>query len=148
MEQRTRCIQSDISGGIEGLPLQLMIMILVATLGTAVIIGWMGSIETPHAIGDVEVEPESILATNGVFGFTVYVEDQDGNPLSGATVLVTNVNVKDSEGRMPLDTTSSDGTVIFSGLTMERHGNTEFLKINVSKPDYGEKDNIRVVVRF
>lgn len=35
-------------GGIEGLPLQLMIIILVATMGTAIIVGWMGSIETPN----------------------------------------------------------------------------------------------------
>ena len=33
------------SGGIEGLPLQLMIIILVATMGAAILVGWMGNIE-------------------------------------------------------------------------------------------------------
>ena len=84
MDHKTRRISKDNSGGIEGLPLQLMIMILVATMGTAIIIGWMGSIETPHAIGDVDVDPEKVDSVGEEFGFTVYVEDQDGNPLEGA----------------------------------------------------------------
>lgn len=40
-------LKNDRSGGIEGLPLQLMILILIATLATAIIIGWMGNIEEP-----------------------------------------------------------------------------------------------------
>lgn len=148
MDQRARRISNDNSGGIEGLPLQLMIMILVATMGTAIIIGWMGSIETPHAIGDVDVDPEKVDSVDGSFGFTVYVEDQDGNPLEGATVMITNTSVTDGSGRTPLETTGSDGKATFSGLTMERHGSVEFIDISISKPGYGERDGIKVVVRF
>ena len=36
----------------------------------------------------------------------------------------------------------------FNGLTMERHDNIVFVDIRISKPGYGEKDNIRIVVRF
>jgi len=75
---------SDDYGGIEGLPLQLMIVILVATMGTAIIVGWMGSIETPHSIGEVEYE-DCINAEDGTIPtFTVTVYDQDGNRLEGA----------------------------------------------------------------
>lgn len=148
MEQLNRDFHNDRRGGIEGLPLQLMIMILVATMGTAIIIGWMGSIETPHAIGDVDVDPDNVDAIDGTFGFRIYVEDQDGRPLEGATVMVTNSNVKGSDGRTPVVTTDSDGYASFSGLTMVRHDGIGFVDINISKPGYGEKDNIRVVVRF
>mgnify|MGYP003225205835 CR=1 FL=1 len=68
-----RDIRTDRSGGIEGLPLQLMIVILVATMGTAIIVGWMGNIEAPHAIGDVETPGPIIDASGGTMnGF--YVE--------------------------------------------------------------------------
>ena len=148
MDHRTRRISKDNSGGIEGLPLQLMIMILVATMGTAIIIGWMGSIETPHAIGDVDVDPEKVDSVGEEFGFTVYVEDQDGNPLEGATVIINNTNVTDGSGKTPIEITGSDGEATFSGLTMSRHGTVEFIDITVSKPGYGERDGIKVVVRF
>lgn len=51
-------------GGIEGLPLQLMIIILVATMGTAIIVGWMGSIETPQSIGSVDFG-DNVTAEDG-----------------------------------------------------------------------------------
>ena len=148
MDHRAREISRDRSGGIEGLPLQLMIMILVATMGTAIIIGWMGSIETPHAIGDVDIDPEKVDSVGEEFGFTVYVEDQDGNPLQGATVMINNTSVTDGSGKTPLETTGSDGKATFSGLTMERHGTVEFIDITISKPGYGERDGGKVVVRF
>lgn len=148
MEIRNRELSGDRNGGIEGLPLQLMIMILVATMGTAIIIGWMGSIETPHSIGEIDVEPDDVCAVDGAFGFTVYVGDQDGNPLEGATVFVTNSNVHDVDGRTPVAITDVHGKATFIGLTMERHDNIGFVDISISKPGYGEKDNIRIVVRF
>ena len=83
-----RDIRTDRRGGIEGLPLQLMIIILVATMGTAIIVGWMGNIETPHAIGDVETPGPIIDASGGtVDGFYVEVRDQDGDYLKDAAVV-------------------------------------------------------------
>ena len=42
--------------------MQLMIIILVATMGTAILLGWMGSIETPKSIGDVTAELNAVKA--------------------------------------------------------------------------------------
>ena len=50
-----KALRKNRKGGIEGLPLQLMIIIMVATLGTAIIIGWMGNIEEPDSISRVDV---------------------------------------------------------------------------------------------
>jgi len=52
-----RRIVCDTSAGIEGLPLQLLIMVVVAGLGLTVIVGWMNSISAPHSIGDIIVTP-------------------------------------------------------------------------------------------
>jgi len=83
LKSHIRRLRGNKRGGIEGLPLQLMIIILVAALGTAIIIGWMNSIDTPKSIRSVEAEPVSINGTNGV-DITINVTDQDGNPLPGA----------------------------------------------------------------
>ena len=52
---KDKALRKNRKGGIEGLPLQLMIIIMVATLGTAIIIGWMGNIEEPHSISRVVI---------------------------------------------------------------------------------------------
>ena len=61
-------LKNDRSGGIEGLPLQLMILILIATLATAIIIGWMGNISTPESIGDVTLDKSDVSAVRGANG--------------------------------------------------------------------------------
>jgi len=58
-------IGGDRDGGIEGLPLQLMIMVIVAGLGTAVLVGWMGGLTAPEAISSVNCSPNEILLSDG-----------------------------------------------------------------------------------
>ena len=126
-------------GGIEGLPLQLMIIILVATMGTAIIVGWMGSIETPQSIGSVEFG-DNVTAEDGTIpSFTVTVYDQDGNRLSGATVLLDGLNVKMND---------KDGVAIFSDLTIDPAGSSRvgYLYVNVEKPGYTAGAENRVMV--
>ncbi|MBQ8179124.1 MAG: hypothetical protein IJ026_01585 [Candidatus Methanomethylophilaceae archaeon] len=146
---RTKGPSGDRRGGIEGLPLQLMIVILIATMGTAIIMGWMGSIETPKSIGGVDVTPSEVGVSDGTLdsGVEVYVYDQDGNPLGDAVVILTGLGVMDASGGTPHGTTGPDGTVLFQGLVVERlHGQFGFLTVNVSKPGYGEDDSARLVV--
>lgn len=128
------------SGGIEGLPLQLMIMILVATLGTAIIIGWMGSVESPHYIGDVEVEPFPILNIGGESeqSFRVYISDQDGNPLEGAVVLLSGRGVHTPGSDKAYAVTGLDGWADFGKLQFRSSG-PGTMTVNVSHTDYGEK---------
>ena len=40
-------------GGIEGLPLQLLIIIVVASLGLTMMVGWINNIEEPSTISRV-----------------------------------------------------------------------------------------------
>ncbi len=112
---RYRDIRTDRSGGIEGLPLQLMIVIIVATMGIAIIVGWMGNLETPNSIGDVEISPLYLEAdnNNGVENFTVTVRDQDGEFLEGAVVVFQNNFVSMADLDAPKDAT--DGQTLGVG---------------------------------
>ena len=183
-----RNIRKDNEGGIEGLPLQLMILILIATLATAIIIGWMGNIDTPDSIGEVSVDVSSVDAESssssssksssysGYYGsyyssknntnkttttttnsnlyktiktgFTVYVTDQDGNPLEGAVVTLSGNGIQTTDGTTPHETTNSNGEVTFTGGTLElkMSGNTAYITIEVSKPGYGEDSTCKLIV--
>lgn len=137
------------SGGIEGLPLQLMIIILVATMGTAIIVGWMGSIETPHAIGDVQYDGTVEADDDGTLDpVTITVLDQDGNLLEGATVLLSGMNVEKSDGSTAYAITGDDGSVTFEDLKITKSSSLEvgFLKILVTKSGYTDSSEYRITV--
>jgi len=145
-----RKLNSNKKGSIEGLPLQLMIMIIIATMGTAILIGWMSNIDTPKHIGGVEVVSGDIVlngnsTTNGYI--EVYVTDQNGNPLSGATVVLSGLGVADKNGKTAYANTDSMGRAVFDGLKITlRNSEIGFINVNVSMPEYGENNNTRVAV--
>lgn len=152
IEMNDRDLRRDIRGGIEGLPLQLMIVILVATMGTAIIVGWMGNIDAPHSIGDVEVSDSYVEAENGIIsGFTVEVRDQDGEYLENAVVVFPNnyVTMTTEEGSEPATAmTGPNGKAVFGDLAVDSNG-TELLTLDilVYKSGYGEK-TVDVLVRI
>lgn len=142
-------ISNNRRGGIEGLPLQLMIVIIVATLGTAIIMGWMGNIEGPRSIGSVEVLSGDILLRDGSTStgmVDIRVTDQDGNPLEGATVVLTGLGVTDRYGKTVHGYTDAKGRVSFSGLMITMNGNIGFITVNVSDPNHGENNATRIAV--
>ena len=111
-----REISDNRDGGIEGLPLQLMIVILVATLGTAVIMGWMGGIDSPHFIKTIGVEENVVVIENGVIGdIHVCVLDENDEPLKGVSVLISNKQVV---GPTSYVTTDDNGRAVLKGWTL------------------------------
>ncbi|MCL2607292.1 MAG: carboxypeptidase-like regulatory domain-containing protein [Methanomassiliicoccaceae archaeon] len=147
-----RRLRTDKSGGIEGMPLYLMIIILTATLGTAVIIGWMGALELPDQIGSVHVDSDDIVL-NSESRYTdsgylrVYVTDQNGNGLAGATVVLSGCSVSTSTGGTVYGTTDAHGYVEFSDMHISLHGqNLGFITIHVSKPGYGSNSATKAAV--
>ncbi len=138
-----RRISKNKKGGIEGLPLQLMIIIMVATLGTAIIVGWMGSIETPHSIGEVNVITDNVEVKNGLTttGIELYVYDQDGNPVKNATVVLSGLGVYEGSkiNSTVHTTTDANGYASFnSRLHVNLSGVVGHLTVTVSSSDYGE----------
>jgi len=140
-------IASDTSAGIEGLPLQLLIMVVVAGLGLTIIMGWMNSIAAPHSIGDIVVNPGEIIVRDqdgdGIFNasgvlLTVTVTDQSGDRLEGATVTLQGANVMTSKGEVVRGVTNSRGQVTFHDLKVEQFGSRlTTITVTVAKGDYG-----------
>ncbi len=81
-----RKMRANKKGGIEGLPLQLLIIIVVASLGLAIMVGWMNNIEEPDMIDSVEASYEK---SGDAYEVTVRVLDQDGYGVEGADVILT-----------------------------------------------------------
>jgi hypothetical protein len=137
-------------GSIEGLPLQLMIVIIIATMGTAILIGWMGDIESPKSIGTVDVISGDIVLNGSSTSegyIEIYVADQSGDPLSGATVVLSGLGVTDKNGRTAYANTDGEGYAVFDGLRINLRGaNVGFITVNVSMSEYGENSTARVAV--
>lgn len=149
MKRRTTEVRlkDDCSGGIEGLPLQLLIMVVVAGLGLTIIVGWMNSISAPHSIGEIFVSPSEILVYDedgdGLYArsnvlLTVTVTDQSGDRLEGATVMLDGANVKTTSGDVVRGVTDIHGQVVFTGLKVESFGSKlTTITVTVAKGDYG-----------
>lgn len=128
-----------------------MIMILVATLGTAIIIGWMGNIETPNSISNVELGSSSVTLNNTSGSdyvtsqpIKVRVFDQNNDPLQGATVVLTGYGIMDGDSTV-FGETDKDGSVEFgSGLTLRMDGKIGYITVKVSKPGYGEDSSCKI----
>ncbi|MFP4197277.1 MAG: carboxypeptidase-like regulatory domain-containing protein [Methanomassiliicoccales archaeon] len=144
-------------GGIEGLPLQLMIMVLVAGLGTTVILGWMGGLEAPKTIDSVHVSPGRVVLGDpdgdGIFSTSdievvVTVQDQEGSGIPGATVLLEGSSVKyGGDDEAVHGVTGPDGRVEFTDLNVSSAGEgISYLHITVAKPGYGSESTTSVPV--
>jgi len=151
-----RDLASDSGGGIEGLPLQLLIMVVVAGLGLTIIMGWMNSIKPPNTIGDVYVTPSEIevhdpdgdgiyTASNVIVSVTV--TDQNGDRLEGATVVLDGAGIRDSSGNTVRGVTNDRGQVILSGLTLEHFGSKmTSVTVTVAKGGYGIDSSFEIPV--
>ena len=146
----------DCEGGIEGLPLQLLIMVVVAGLGLTIIMGWMNSIAAPHAIGEVFVAPGEIIVydedgdglyTAGGIVMTVTVTDQGGDRLEGATVMLDGANIATVIGGQVRGVTNERGQVVFKDLKVEQFGSRmTTVTVTVAKGDYGIDSSYEIPV--
>ena len=140
-KSRIKRIKRDEHASIEGLPLQLMIMGIIASLGTAVIVGWISSIQTPTYIGQVDFSPQEILVYdtdgNGIFDtklkdFTLRVLDTGGNPIENANVLIEGSSVNNDHHRL-YGKTDADGMVVFHDVSFRLIGDrTTSVAVTVS----------------
>jgi hypothetical protein len=154
--KKIRRIGHDCQGGIEGLPLQLLIMVVVAGLGLTIIMGWMNSISAPHSIGEVFVNPSEItvydddndgLYTREGLTITVTVTDQSGDRLEGATVVLDGANVMAKDGGQARGVTDTSGQVVLSNLKVEQFGSKlTTIVVTIAKGDYGLDSSYQIPV--
>jgi hypothetical protein len=153
---RVHGLGTDCDGGIEGLPLQLLIMVVVAGLGLTIIMGWMNSISAPHSIGEVFVSPSEIVVydpdSDGIYTaegilMTITVTDQSGDRLEGATVVLEGANIRSSTGESVRGVTNVRGQVVFTGLFIEQFGSKlTTITVTVAKGDYGIDSSFEIPV--
>ena len=156
MKRFKKGLGKDCEGGIEGLPLQLLIMVVVAGLGLTIIVGWMNSIAAPHAIGEVFVAPGEIIVFDedgdGLYTaddivMTVTVTDQSGDRLEGATVMLDGANIVTSIGGQVRGVTDERGQAVFTGLKVEQFGSKmTTITVTVAKGDYGIDSSYEIPV--
>jgi hypothetical protein len=156
MMRKWRRLPGDRDAGIEGLPLQLLIMVVVAGLGLTIIMGWMSSISAPKSIGEIFVTPGEIVVYDtdgdGVYvreglTLTVAVTDQEGDRIEGATVVLEGGNVRTADGGLVRGITDSRGQVVFAGLVVEHFGRTlSTVTVTVAKGDYGIDSSFEIPV--
>ncbi len=151
-----RRLARDTRAGIEGLPLQLLIMVVVAGLGLTIIMGWMSSISAPNSIGNIYVTPGEIVVYDtdgdGVYTreglmLTVAVTDQKGDRIEGATVVLEGGTVRTEDGGVVRGVTDSNGRVVFTGLVVEHFGRViSTVTVTVAKGDYGVDSSFEIPV--
>ncbi|HEY3419972.1 MAG TPA: carboxypeptidase-like regulatory domain-containing protein [Methanomassiliicoccales archaeon] len=155
MRMRTQ-FKRDRSGGIEGLPLQLMIMVLIAGIGSAVLLGWMGNLNAPQSIGSVTATPMELVAHDGngdgIFearnvDVTITVSDAKGDPVTGATVVLDGCNIAKQDGTRPYGTTDSNGRITLNNLQLTQTGKAVgFVSVTVTKSGYGTDSGLSIPV--
>ncbi len=143
MLERLKRIRSDERAGIEGMPLQLMIIVLVAGVSMAIILGWTTGLSAPQTIASVTSSPGEIEVSdgNGDGMFTaegqsvnVYVSDSEGKPVEGATVILEGGCALADDGGTPHATTDARGVASFSSLTVQKYGGSVgFITVTVVK---------------
>jgi hypothetical protein len=131
-------LKGNNKGGIEGLPLQLMIVIMVATMGSAVIMGWMGSIDTPQYISTLGVEENIVYIDDGeIPDIHLLVLDQNDEPMKGVTVRIMNSQVYHPEGKDYDVITDTYGRTVLKGWLLGDYPmGTISLKISAYKSGY------------
>jgi len=126
-----RKIELDNRASIEGLPLQLLIIGLIASLGTAIVVGWISSIEAPRFIGDVIIDPDEIILTDSdgdgqyfevLEELTIRVLDTADKPVVKATVVLEGGSI-DNEHHRVHGTTDSNGILRFESVPLRVTGN-------------------------
>ena len=109
--------------------MQLIIVVIVATVGTAVIMGWMGGIDSPHYIKTLGIEENVVIVEDGVIGdIHVCVLDERDEPLRNVSVLISNKQVS---GPVDFVTTDSNGRAVLHGWTLSDYPKST-IKLNVS----------------
>jgi hypothetical protein len=155
MRMRTQ-FKKDRSGGIEGLPLQLMIMVLIAGIGSAVLLGWMGNLNAPDSIGSVTSSPTELVAHDGNgdgmyeasnVDITITVYDGKGDPVTGATVVLEGSGIARPDGARPYGTTDTNGHLDLNDLRLEQTGKAVgFITVTVTKSGYGTDTSLSIPV--
>ena len=159
--QRRKLCWNGRKGSIEGLPLQLLIMIVIAAVGLGILLAWLNSVGNQKGIGTIAVYSSYAGGYDRISAVKVHgnpdeeandpdpdtlwikVYDTTGNPLNGASVSLEGCNVYFAGitghlgGAVPQDGVAW-GIDISSCILPPDVANGNIM-IKVSKTEYGHK---------
>lgn len=155
--QGLRRLRTDRFGGIEGMPLQLLIMVIVAGVALAIILGWVLSLPPPSVIRTVSLShgsvpipssPLDLVAKKSVNTFTVTVYGADGAPVTGAVVTLEGALTAGRLSRADGDDTKDDGMVSFSNLEfrLPPGASTGVVRVSVFKAGFTAPSPLEILV--
>ncbi len=121
-KMRRNILKKDKKGALEGLPLYLIILVVIAGVGTVILVGWMMSSQSTE-LDSIAVKDATMRHTWTTNTITAY--DQNGNRLEGVTVTLEGCGVN------RVGETDSNGEIQFSNLDIELPPNENFGTIQV-----------------
>ena len=101
-------INRNRNGAVEGLPLQLIIMVAIAAIAMVIIIGWLAPWQNKVDLDSLEVSPNTVADEESVT-ITITAWDTKDNHLEGVVIEATGCNIGTHVG-----TTDTDGQVTFT----------------------------------
>jgi hypothetical protein len=130
------------SGAIEGMPLQLLIMVIVAVIVVGIILGWIYILsDTDPLIDRIVVEPDEVhLSSAATPSIKITVLDTDGNNVNGVVIVISGCNldiVKELE--------SGSGNIQLTGIELPYGRPTGYLSIVAERSGMGKKTTDVVV---
>jgi hypothetical protein len=123
-------------GAIEGMPLQLLIMVIVAVIVLGIIGGWLFILrDTDPTIDKIIVNPDEVtLRRAEVPSIKISVIDTDGNLVSGVVLLIEGCGIELVE---ELD--SGEEEISLKGITLPYNRPTGYLSIIAQKSGMGTR---------
>ena len=136
----------DNKGGLEGMPLQLLIIVVVAVMALGLIMSWMGSIDEPPKsikIVDIEIDAsyEDIdLSRGSPDEIRVTVYDQELKKVDGAVVTLEGCGFDEVSARTGSGVQDA-GTAVFDGnkVSLPSGIRTGEIKVTVKKASYATR---------
>ncbi len=142
-----RSLRTD-TRAIEGLPVRLVIAIVVGVASLSVMMNTLGGVGT-LAVTEVDAQPSPDVVAPGEREFTIRVVDADGNPVSGATVVLRSDTARLQE--VHTATTNESGYAVMTakpGLGQNQAEGT--LEIDIKPPGGSEyaddRENTQILV--
>lgn len=101
-------LQRNSKGAVEGLPLQLIIMVAIAAIAMVIILGWLAPWQSKVDLDSLEVSPLTASDEEPVT-ITITAWDTKDNHLEGVVIEASGCNIDTQVG-----TTDADGQVTFT----------------------------------
>jgi hypothetical protein len=122
-------IGKSMGGAVEGLPLQLLIMVIVASIVIVILLAWLAPWQSKVDLGTIESSQASV-PNNADTTITITAWDTKSNTMSGVTIELSGCNVGNGTGLV--GTTGSNGTCTFTVHPSVPQGGTNHILVEAT----------------